>query len=309
MPYGADFLAANQDPVKVAANPNNTLGSNALDSEFLRPYIGYGDITQQHFGGTSNFNSAQLTVNRRFASGLFLNFSYVYGKCLDTGSADGNGVRIDGLTRTALYGPCDFNIPQNLTFNYVYPLPLQKFAFDHSNAVTNAVLGGWQVSGITIFRNGTPFTPGFSVPNYGSTQITGSQTQGAKVKLVGNPTAGITGTPLNRLNPAAFAPPAVGSIGIDSPRNYIVGPGVNNFDATVEKATKIRDGLKLELRLDAFNVFNHTQFSGINSTINFTSITNATPTNLAGPGNLTGFGSVSGARNPRILQIVTRLVF
>jgi MFS family permease len=90
---------------------------------------------------------------------------------------------------------------------------------------------------------------------------------------------------------------------------WLAGPGANNFDATAEKAMKTRDGLKLELRLDAFNVFNHTQFSGINSTINFTSITNATPTNLAGSGNLTGFGGVSGARNPRILQIVTCLVF
>jgi hypothetical protein len=101
----------------------------------------------------------------------------------------------------------------------------------------------------------------------------------------------------------------VGSIGIDSPRNYIVGPGVNDFDASLQKETSFRERLKLQIRLDAFNVFNHAQFNGINSTINFTGITNATPTNLPSASNLNGFGSVSGARDPRILQIVTRLVF
>jgi hypothetical protein len=271
---GADLKVVNQDPLKTSSVP----GSNAWDSQQLRQYMGYGDITQEHFGGTSNYNSGQLTVNRRFASGLFLNLSYVFSKCLDTGSADGNGVRFDGLTRIAQYGPCDFNIRQNLTFNYVYPLPLQKLAFDHSNAVTKAVLGGWQLSGITIFRNGTPVTPGFSVNGANTNAaFTGSTSQSARVKLVGDPHAGTSSSPFNRLNWSAFAMPTpatapnmathtdgtIGTLGFDSPRNYIVGPGVNNFDATLEKETPIREGMKLQLRLDAFNVFNHTQFSGL----------------------------------------------
>jgi hypothetical protein len=321
VPMGADLKVANQDPTKSSSVP----GSNAWDSQQLRQYWGFGDITQEHFGGTSNYNSGQLTVNRRFANGLFLNLSYVFSKCLDTGSADGNGVRFDGLTRIAQYGPCDFNIPQNLTFNYVYPLPLQKLAFDHSNAVTKAVLGGWQLSGITIFRNGTPITPGFSVGGANtSSAFTGSTSQSARVKLVGKPQAGTSSSPWNRLNFAAFAMPTpatnpnmatgtdgtLGTLGFDSPRNYIVGPGVNNFDATLEKDTVIREGLKLQLRMDAFNVFNHTQFSGLNSTISFTSITNPTVSSSpASLSNLGGFGGVSGARSPRICQIVARLVF
>jgi len=321
VPFGADLKVANQDPTKSSSVP----GSNAWDSQQLRQYWGFGDITQEHFGGTSNYNSAQLTVNRRFAGGLFLNLSYVFSKCLDTGSADGNGVRFDGLTRIALYGPCDFNIPQNLTFNYVYPLPLMKLAFAHNNAVTKAVLGGWQVSGITTFRNGTPITPGFSVGGANTNAaFTGTTSQSARVKLVGDPKAGTSSSPWSRLNFAAFAMPTpatkpnmaagidgtVGTLGIDSPRNYIVGPGVNNFDATLEKETAIREGLKLQLRMDAFNVFNHTQFSGLNSTISFTSITNpAVSSSPAGPSNLGGFGGVSGARNPRICQIVARVVF
>jgi hypothetical protein len=321
VPMGADLLVANQDPTKTSSVP----GSNAWDSVQLRQYVGFGDITQERLGGTSNYNSAQVTVNRRYANGLFLSADYVFAKCLDTGSSDGNGVRFDGLTRIALYGPCDFNIKQNFTFDYVYPLPFQKLAFDHSNAVTNAILGGWQISGITIFRSGTPITPGFSVGG-GNTNadFTGSTSQSARVKLVGNPLAGTSSSPFHRLNFSAFAMPTpatapnvatstngtIGTLGFDSPRNYIIGPGINDFDMSLEKDTTIRESLKLQLRMDAFNVFNHAQFNGLNSSISFTSITNPTiSSSPAGPTNLGGFGGVSGARDPRIVQLIARIVF
>lgn len=321
VPIGADLKVANQDPTKTSSVP----GSNAWDSVQLRQYQGFGDINQQRLGGTSNYNSAQVTVNRRFASGMFLNANYVFAKCLDTGSADGNGVRFDGLTRVALYGPCDMNVKQNLTFDYVYPLPLEKLAFDHSNAVTTAILGGWQISGITIFRNGTPITPGFSVNGANTNAaFTGSTSQSARVKLIGNPLASTTNDPGNRLNWSAFAMPTaatapnmaaatdgkIGTLGFDSPRNYVIGPGINDFDMSLQKDTTIRENLKLQVRWDAFNVFNHTQFNGLNSSITFTSVTNpSVASSHWSPTNLGGFGGVSGARDPRICQLIARIVF
>jgi hypothetical protein len=102
----------------------------------------------------------------------------------------------------------------------------------------------------------------------------------------------------------------VGTLGFDSPRNYIIGPGVNDFDMSLEKDTTIRESLKLQLRMDAFNVFNHTQFSGLNSSITFTSITNSAPASSHwSPTNLGGFGGVSGACDPRICQLIARIVF
>jgi hypothetical protein len=316
-----------QDPTKSSSVP----GSNAWDSQQLRPYKGFGAINQQHFGGTSNYNSGQLVVNRRFANGLFLNVNYVFSKWMDTGSSDGNGVRFDGLTRIALYGRSDFDIRQNLTFNYVYPLPFMKLAGGNNNAFTKRVLDGWQISGITIFRNGTPITPGWGlVTGNTNAEFTGSTDQSARVKLIGNPLGGTDKTPWNRLNiqkdstghNLAFAVPTpatgpvgttdgtIGTLGFDSPRNYITGPGVNNFDMSLEKETLIKGGLKLQLRMDAFNVFNHTQFSGLNSSITFNSATNPTvSSNQASPTNPGGFGGISGVRSPRICQIVARLVF
>jgi len=96
--------------------------------------------------------------------------------------------------------------------------------------------------------------------------------------------------------------------------NYLVNPGVNNWDMSLQKTFSVKEKARFQLRADAFNVFNHTQFSGINSTINFASLTNPTPTNLPfnADGTLrdkNGFGTVNGARDPRIMQLVVRLQF
>jgi len=106
----------------------------------------------------------------------------------------------------------------------------------------------------------------------------------------------------------------VGSLGLESGVNYLTGPGINNWDLSLQKSFAIKERVHLELRGDAFNVFNHTQFSGVNSTITYASFTNLTPTNLpfkadGSINNINGFGTVNGARDPRILQLVMRLRF
>ena len=84
----------------------------------------------------------------------------------------------------------------------------------------------------------------------------------------------------------------------------------------MQKSFSFTERSRLELRVDAFNAFNHTQFSGVNSTLNVTSLTNFTPTNLPFDANgnfifanRNGFGTINGARDPRILQLVARVVF
>ncbi|MGH9581879.1 MAG: hypothetical protein ACRD4O_02945, partial [Bryobacteraceae bacterium] len=83
---------------------------------------------------------------------------------------------------------------------------------------------------------------------------------------------------------------------------------------SLDKRISITERASLELRVDAFNVFNHAQFNGLETTINFTSLTDGTPTNLPynSQGHLTnlfGFGSVSGVYAPRILQVMARFSF
>ncbi len=147
--------------------------------------------------------------------------------------------------------------------------------------------------------------------------LTGTPDAGARVRLVGDPLAGTTDSPYNRLNGAAFAPPTRPSLGLESPVNYIIPPGTNNWDMSLQKSFPFRERAQLQFRVDAFNVFNHTQFSGLNSTINFTcgGVNCATwtwtnpPYDASGKLNKSGFGTIAGVRSPRTLQLVARFVF
>jgi hypothetical protein len=314
VPYGAYFKPENQDPTKVKANPNALLGSNAYSSTFLAKYQGYSGINFEEFGATTNYNSMQVKVDRWFAKGLFLATAFTWSKCMGTAFGDGDSFRIDNLTRYANYAPCSFNVPKNLTFNYVYQIPGGSRWGTLNNLATRALFDGWQLSGLTQFRNGLPYTVGFSIPGYGNQQLTGSD-QGARIVIVGNPLQGVSSGAYGLLNPSVFLPPQVGSIGIESGRNYLMGPGVNEWQMAVQRSFAIHEKAKLNLRVEGVrNVFNHTQFSGVNSTVNFTSISNAAITNPAynpttGALNKSGFGNINGARSPRVLQIVAKFTF
>jgi hypothetical protein len=325
-PYGAAFLTENQDPTKWgfgstaicdATNPCD--GSEAYDSNFLRPYFGWGNITLEHFGATSNYNSLQVTLDRRFAKGLFLGVAYTWSKCLTMADNDGAPGRIDNLTKLANYGPCGYDVRQNLTFNYVYPVPSLATHFAGlNNSFGRGVFSGWQLSGVTAFRTGTPFTPGFSISGVGNVNLTGTGAFGARVKLVGVPAKGTSDSPYNRLDAGAFAPPTRPSLGLESGVNFLNNPGQNNWDMSLQKNIPLKERAHLEFRIDAFNVFNHTQFSGLNGTLNYScggvNCATWTVTNLPYDAsgklvNKTGFGAINGVYSPRVLQTVVRLVF
>ncbi len=309
IPYGATHLPQNQDPTK---NPNATLGSSALDANFLRPFPGYADINLHQMGGTSNYNSMQTAINRRFAKTLFLGMNWTWSKALGTTSDRGAFHRIDSNTRYANYGPLTFDRLHTVNIFYTYEVPRAI----KSQGLLHNLVDGWQISGFTLFQSGSPFDVGFSIPGIANTNLTGSYTEGTRLLLRGDPLSGTSDSPYNRLNPAAFGLPYVGSRGLDTGVRYLRGPGINNHSLSLQKSFQLGgDGnRKLELRADAFNAFNHTQFSGVNSTINFTSLTNPAVTNLylradGSVNNINGFGTVSNARDPRIMQLVVRLQF
>jgi hypothetical protein len=305
IPYGATFLAQNQDPTKAVG----LLGNAALDVDFLRPFPGYGNITVHQFGGTSNYNSLQTTLTRRFTKGLELGANYTWSRALGTSDDRGNFNRIDNKTREANYALLAFHRAQTMQIYYTYELP----SLIRSKGLVHTLVDGWQLSGNATFQTGGPFTPGFSISGATNQNITGSYTEGARLALIGQPNTGSSG-PYDRLNPAAFAAPKVGSLGLEAPRNYIINPGILNFNLSLQKSFSIREKAVIQFRADAFNVFNHTQFAGINSTLNISALTNGTFTNLyqnanGTVNNINGFGTVTGARDPRIMQLVARIRF
>jgi len=270
---------------------------------------------------------------------------------MTTAPGDTNFVRVDSNTRKAYYAPSSNDRPQNFVLNYVYEVPGKG-----TNLLTKALLNGWQISGLTLFQSGAPFTPGFAINGVSNQNITGSTTEGARIGVVPavNPNTG-SDDPYNRINAAAFTTPRApicptpttcqASIGLESGVNYLYGPGLANYDLSVQKTFRLRERMSIELRADAFNVFNHTQFSGINSTLNFAvlnpttnqyvnattsqngvfgSVINGnfipvTPNNLTvnanGSTNINGFGTINGTRSagaggsPRFLQLVARFRF
>jgi len=124
-----------------------------------------------------------------------------------------------------------------------------------------------------------------------------------------DPGSGYSGDPYVQLNTSCFAPPQPGSDGAESARFFMRQPPINNLDASLSKVFAGPKSLKFEVRIDAFNVFNHTQFTGFNGTANFTSLSNPTITNLGSNTNFGGFGAVNGVAPPRTLQLVTRVTF
>jgi hypothetical protein len=166
------------------------------------------------------------------------------------------------------------------------------------------------------WTSGRPYAVNFSIPGITNTNLTGNDgNPGARVALTCDPGTGWSGDPYQQIaNTSCFAPPQPGSDGAESARFFVRNPPINNLDLSVSKRFEVGNRVGLEVRLDAFNALNHTQFTGVNNTVNFASLTNPTITNLPydAAGNLVrnnGFGSINGVAPPRRLQLVTRLTF
>jgi outer membrane receptor protein involved in Fe transport len=326
VPYGAALLPQNQDPTLVAASPKALLGNNALSPNFLRPLRGYGQISLYESAATSNYNALQISLNKRATTGLFFGLSYTWSKALTTATTDSTWVRADGLTKAADYGPANFDRRQTFAVNYVYNLP----HLARGNFLTHAVTNGWQISGVTTAGTGAPFTPGFSISNVGSSNITGNTLangtyEGARLGVLPecNPYSG-SSDPWNRLNSACFVAPQPGSLGLESGINSLYAPGYVNFDMSLQKQFSVRERLSFQFRVDAFNIFNHANFTTLNTTLNFSgtypsgltvannAYTNGVLTNQNGFGTVgTQLSSNTAALpgSPRILQLVVRVQF
>ena len=284
-------------PREINLNPipmfSRFLPQNAgLTDNFLRPYQGYANVNAFEFVGTSNYNSLQASVRRRMARGLQFGAAYTFSKALGTAGADGDGISSYFSPRLRNYGPLAFNRTQTMSINYLYELPPLGRLLRWRPA--GWVLDSWQLSGITTFQTGSPFTPGFTTTN--GADITGS-TDGARIDVISNPYDNI---PAGRyFNPAAFAVPAHATFG-NAGANILYGPGTNNWDLSATKRFRIGESRMLSFRGEVFNTWNHTQFSGLYTTAQFQ------PSGVQIDPN---FGLPNAARAARNIQISGRLTF
>ena len=309
LPLGTLFKAENQDPTRT---PNTAVpGSTALTTDLLRPYKGYGGIRWWDATGYSNYHALQTSINRRFDNGFMFSVFYVYSKTLGIGSTDWSS-RIpyasDAENKRINYSYTDYDRPHNFVVNFVYQTP--KFAKGALGVIANE----WQLSGVYRWTSGRPYGISWSIPGIGSNNLTGGTDVTPRIVLTCDPGKGSSGDPYKQIDTSCFAPPQVGSKGDESARFFLHAPPINNLDLSVSKSFTLWKQVRLEVRADAFNALNHTQFTGVNSSVSFASLTNPTITNLPydANGNLVrnnGFGTINGVAPPRIIQLVTRLTF
>ncbi len=309
VPFGATFLPQNQDPTRA---PSDVPGATALPSDLLRPYPGYGNIRMWDYSGYSNYHALQTSLNRRFDNGFMFGVFYVWSKALGINNDDfspGVPNLSKEETKRLDYSYVAHDRPHNFVVNFVYQTP----------AVTSGPLSlltnDWQISGIYRWTSGRPYNIAFNIPGIGAANLTGTDgNPNARVVLTCDPGKGWSSDPYNQLNTSCFAPPQPGSDGAESARYFVRNPPINNLDLSLAKKIRVHDEIGFEIRLDAFNALNHTQFTGVNNTVSFKSLTDPTITNLPydANGNLVnrnGFGTINGVAPPRTLQLVARVTF
>jgi hypothetical protein len=315
-PYGVKFLPQNFDPSQTRAQ--------ALPDNFLRPYLGYGAIPFFSFEGNSSYHSLQVSAQRRYAKGFQLGVVYTWSKALDYGDGDNPGVVTFASRREFNYGRSSYDRRHIFAANYLWEVPGKGLG----NPVLKAIAGGWQISGITRFQSGAPLNlsaslttggctagaPGCAVTtanNFG-TDITGGG-DGWRAVMSSNPAIPKSERTVERFfNTSVFSAPALAQEVTDmagvmrvlalgnTPRGFAIGPGINNTDLALFKNFRIAEKLKTQLRFEAYNVFNHTQFSGVGVTARW---------NQAGVQDQASFGRLTSARDPRIMQLAIRIDF
>ncbi|MEO8594851.1 MAG: carboxypeptidase regulatory-like domain-containing protein [Candidatus Solibacter sp.] len=282
IPMFAHFDPANADP---------TVPGGVLQDDFLRPYKGIGNVTLSFPQMSTNYNSLQVSANRRLGSGLQFGLAYTFSKAL---GATATNPYFD--THYWSYGPLGQDRSQNFVFNYIYDVP--KLGKKYNSKALAVFADNWQISGITSMISGSPFTPGFSTTD--GADITGSAV-GARIVVTGDPTLSKSEKSFYRVfDTSVWARPAKGTFG-NAAGGLLRGPGINNWDIAVTKRFPLgREATNLQFRGELFNAFNHTQFSSVNSNAQF---------NAAGVQTNALFGSYSGSRQPRIVQFSLRLQF
>jgi hypothetical protein len=321
LPFGSAWLPENQDPTR----PVNLDGSNALLPNLYRPYPGFagGRVTvgqsaqaKYAFGGSSNYNALQISANRRAGSGLQVGANYTWSRALGTTDAHLTN------TRGVNYGLLGLDRSHGLTFNYIYDIPsLATKIAALDNSVGRQIFGGWQLSGLSSFSVGAPQTPTYTLTNASGAAlnrlVTGSEDFAPRVVLTCNPNKSRGDREIGAfIDTSCFAPGLKGSIGNDSGINTIRGPGLSNWDMSLFKTIQYGEGnRRIQLRVEAYNVFNHTNWATLNAAAQFNPTTGAL-VNAANPiNNRDGFGALTAVRgtgqtgSPRIIQFAGKLYF
>jgi hypothetical protein len=264
----------------------------------LRPDPFFADINLIESRASSSYHSLQVRLQQRLTDGLALLSSYTYAKSIDdassffTSAGDPNFPQNSYDTRQER-GRSNFDVRHRFSLSYSYDLPFGRGRrFGDGRGLVTMLLSGWQTNGVVTLQTGRPFTVALLSDLDQSNTGRSNLGFGANDRpdLVGDPRLS-NPTPDRWFNTDAFALPAFGTFG-NSGRNTLDGPGYQNVNASLVKNTRLTESTSLQLRAEAFNLFNHPNFDLPDNFL-------FSPT----------FGQIRSAQSPRHLQFGVKLLF
>ncbi|HEY8458951.1 MAG TPA: hypothetical protein VIM99_01150, partial [Blastocatellia bacterium] len=292
-PAGYAFRGVNN----ATGNPNGTTIDHHILNQ-IRPYKGYQSINMIQPRYDSNYHSLQVSATHRFREPSQISVAYTWSKALTNARDDRSTPPQNTYDLASEYQRAAFDRTHVLKISYIYELPF----FRAQQGIAGKALGGWQISGITTVQTGIPFTATTSNLDYAGLGLIPVPSVAARPNLLCDPNKNAPRSVNEYFNVACFQdnPPITGpgSTGLQNTpgtagRGVIKGPGTTRFDFTLSRIVKFRESLSLQLRAEAFNIFNHTNFRSFTST-NVTS---------------TAFGQIGGVRDPRTMQLGAKFLF
>jgi len=272
--------------------PNTAFTATPAILDQIRPFRGYRGVNVLETRYNSNYHSMQVYAQHRFTGASQLNFSYTWSHNLtDNQTSTVSTAPQDLRNLRAEYGRALLDRRHIVNFNYVYELPFYKQQKD----LIGKLLGGWQASGIVSYFTGVPFTvtsASYDPAGIGFIPVT---IAGGRPLLLCDPNANAPHTVDQWFNTACFAPQnatGVQNVPGDAPRGSVNGPPTTRVDFTMAKNLKFGENIRVQLRAEAFNVLNHTNFR-----------------NLGTARNAANYGTVISFRDPRIMQFGAKFSF
>ncbi|MGI4755688.1 MAG: TonB-dependent receptor domain-containing protein [Janthinobacterium lividum] len=285
---------------------NATFGANQL----YRPFPQYGAISNTgNYVGFSNYNALQAKVEKRFNSGGVLLASYTFSKLLANVESLTSWLEATGApgyqnnnNLDAEYSLSGYDSRQRLTLAYVYMLPFgrgQKFG-GNTSGFLDKLVSGYGINGVTTFQQGYPLGLSVAQNNVSTYSFAGTTrpnvVQGCDKAVGGSVQSrlGDSTTTKRYFNTACFAAPPIFTFGNESRTdNQLRAPGIANYDLAFFKDTTLTERVKLQLRVESFNLFNRVQFGGPNTSI----------------GNANAGQITTQVNDPRLLQLAGRISF
>jgi hypothetical protein len=290
---GACSTVANLNQRRVLSLENPALGQY---------YSTFGTVDSN---GTRGYNAMVLTIERRATKGFTALANYTWSHCIDTGiTTNTNTIQTwDPNRRPFDRGNCELDRRQNFNLSAVYQLP------QFPNHWARVLASGWQVSTVARVLSGPWVTVASGVDN----ALTGVGDQWPNVLGDVSPYVANKGSGSRLwLNPAAFAQPASGTYGNMASQN-IQGPGSVNFDVALARLFRVRERLSIQLRAEAFNVFNHVNPGGTTTPSSGATTGASSPAALLSGVDVTLsdplFGKIVNAADPRIMQVALKFSF